>query len=170
MNLKDFSTNKYSKKGLVSLFTDIVDNSSCMKMNIINDTGQFMCFEITDSLGKKYNVRVFFRNISNSGWDDKPEIKRIQIPCLEDVKLPTKNDFSLLCGIGKFDEEYMLAVWDPKNYLTHNTVCSCYVFFSSFIKAKDKGFYHGVNEGKEVMVCNANGFEDMIHEISSRYM
>ena len=170
MQLDNFSTCKYGKKSLISLFTDIVDKSLCKEVRLIDDTGQFVCFEIIDSFEKKYCVHVFFRNISNSGWDDKPEIKRIQIPCLEDIKTPTKHEFSILCGIGKFDEEYMLAVWDPKKYLTHNTVCSCYVFFSSFIKAMNNGFFHGMNEGKEVMVCTASGFEKMIHEISSRYM
>ena len=109
------------------------------------------------------------KNISNSGWSDKPEIKRIQIPKLPVIGRQHKRDFYMLIGLCTYEDTDIMAVWNPQNYLTHNTVCSCYVFFSSLNKAFDNGFFFGKNKGKEVLTCTSKGFNDLIKEISSSY-
>lgn len=147
---------------------DFVNKSSCQSIRLIDD-GAFTKFIILDSDGCEYVVSLFFRNIGGSGWSDKPYIKRIQVPSFTLESKQHRHSFSYLCGYAQYNGKDYYAFWDPENYLTHRTVRSCYLFISSFAKSEEKGYFMGINEGKEVMLCNSSGFEMVLKEISSRY-
>ena len=170
MNLIDFRARKLGKRQLIEIFERIVAEAGYKIVLVSEEECFFKQFVLSNTESSTTQLNVFFRNISTAGWVDKPEIKRIQIPKLPTVARHTKDNISLLCGIGFWDGEPYLAAWDPLNYLTHNTVCSCYVFFSSIEKAQSKGFYNGINEGKEVMVCRYDSFDILLNEIKSRYL
>ena len=170
MNLIDFKARKLGKRQLVEIFEKIDAEAGYRIASVSEKESFFKQFVLSNPEGKNTQLNVFFRNVSTAGWADKPEIKRIQIPKLPNVARHTKDNISLLCGIGFWDEEPYLVTWDPLNYLTHNTVCSCYVFFSSIEKAQIRGFYNGINEGKEVMVCRYDSFDNLLNEVKSRYL
>ena len=163
-------TYKYRKDMLVKEFTNFVNDSNCRSVSVLDSNGQFTRFLVVDSEGIEYRIALFFRNIGGAGWSDKPQIKRIQIPVITLGQSQRKNSFSYLCGFAKYDNKSFFAFWDPENYQTHNTVCSCYIFVSSFEKANKSGAFMGLNEGKEVFLCNSIGFEIILKEISSRYL
>lgn len=163
-------TYKYRKDRLVKEFSIFVNDSKCQSVSVLDSNEQFTSFLVIDSEGTECRVSLFFRNISGAGWSDKPQIKRIQIPVIALNQRQRKNSFSYLCGFAKYDNKPFFAFWDPENYQTHNTVCSCYIFISSFEKANKYGSFMGLNKGKEVFLCNSAGFEKVIKEISSRYL
>ncbi len=169
MELNKLVKKKYSKDERMKVFERIIVDSGCTFERIGPDENQFFETYIIKSDDHIFNVHVYIRSISGAGWSDKPEINRIQIPKIPQIPRQRSIEFRLLCGVATFDGKDIIAIWDPTNYLTHNTVCSCYVFFSSFDKAYLNGYYFGLNKGKEVMTCTAEGFSDLLREISSRY-
>ncbi len=170
--LDKFVPQRLGKERLISIFEKIAKKSGCIivRNNDIEDIGSFLCFSVTTVDGNVFKIHIDIKNISGAGWSDKPEIKRIQIRKLPEIPRQRKNEFYILAGIANYDSTSVLAVWDPMNYTTHNTVCSCYVYISSLEKAKTSDLFFGLNKGKEVMTCSENGFEKLIKEISSRYM
>lgn len=171
MILEEFVTRKLGKEKLINLFMASVKKSGyeITRLEKADDTNPFEPFEIIATDGSKYTIHVCLKNISGAGWSDKPEIKRIQIKQLPELPRQRKKEFYILCGVCAYEETTLLAIWDPANYVTHNTVCSCYVYFSSLEKAMNNGAYHGLNKGKFVMTSREDSFGEVINEISGRY-
>ena len=170
-DLDKFQPQRLGKEKLHSTFQSIALQSNCSisRLEKADDTMPFEPYIIGLDDGRKIKVHIYMKNISGAGWADKPEIKRIQVNKLPDIPIQRKEEFYILCGVCNYDSQDVLATWDPFNYMTHNTCCSCYVYISSLEKAASGGFFHGLNKGKEVMTCSTGHLGDLLREISSRY-
>lgn len=170
-NVDKFLPRRLEKEKLYSIIEDVAQQSDCTIVRIAQSDEQsmFVPYQIHLQNGLSMTVHIYAKNISGAGWSDKPEIKRIQIKKLPNIPRQKKNELYVLCGVCNYGGEDLLAVWDPMNYMTHNTCCSCYVYISSLEKALNTGLFHGLNKGKEVMTCSARHFGDLLNEISSRY-
>ena len=170
-NIDKFQQNRFGRNNLFSLIQNVARSSGCSISWLVTSDmdGVFQPFHIVTPENDSFVVRILPKNISGAGWPDKPEIKRIQVRAFPEIPRQQRDDFRVLCGIGYYDSQYVLAMWDPLNYMTHSTTCSCYVFISSLEKAVVSGSYYGLNKGKEVFTCDSTHFGTMIKEISSRY-
>ena len=171
-SLNEFKSQKLGKEKLCAIFESIALKSGCSvarqeKQDEDNPFEEYL-IEMPDGISLK--VHVLIKNISGAGWADKPEIKRIQVRKLPEIPRQSSKEFFMLCGVCEIGSELILAVWDPNNYTTHSTCCSCYVYFSSFTKAITNGFFYGLNKGKEVMTCSDDHLVELLKEISSRYI
>lgn len=171
MVLEKFVTKRRNKQNLIDLVVKSVECSGCKISRLKKEvsTNPFDPFKVTTEDGNEYIIHIYVKNISGSGWLDKPEIKRIQIKQLPEIPRQRRTEFYILCGVCIYEGITLLAIWDPMNYVTHNTVCSCYVYFSSLNKAMENGTYHGNNKGKFVMTSREDKFQEVLNEISSRY-
>ncbi len=170
-NVEKFQTQRLGKGSLYYIFENMAKHSNCaiIREKQSDDANPFELYSIVLPDGFRIKVHVYLKNITGAGWSDKPEIKRIQIRKPLQLPKQRRDDFYILCGLCNYNSENVLVVWDPWNYMTHKTACSCYVFISSLEKAINGGFFHGLNKGKEVMTCTAQHFGELIREISSRY-
>ena len=170
-DLDKFKPQRLGREKLYSIIENVAARSGCIitRLDKADESMPFEPFSVCFEEGKTIRVHIYAKNISGAGWSDKPEIKRIQVKKLPEIPRQTKDDFYVLCGVCDYDSQVILAAWDPQNYMTHNTCCSCYVYISSLEKAINGGLFHGLNKGKEVMTCSEIHFGDLLKEISSRY-
>jgi len=170
-DLDKFHPQRLGKSSLYSTIEKLAMQAGCVvhKLDYEEEKTPFVPYEFKTENDTLFTVHIYAKNISGAGWADKPEIKRIQIKKLPEIPRQQKKDFYLLCGVCNYNSQSILAVWDPLNYMTHNTCCSCYVYVSSLEKAVKNGLFFGLNKGKEVMTCSYQGFGDLLKEISSRF-
>ena len=170
-DLDKFHPQRLGKSGLYSTIEKMAIQAGCVvhKLDYEEEKTPFVPYEIKIACNTSLTVHIYAKNISGAGWADKPEIKRIQINKLPEIPRQKRNDFYILCGVCNYDSQTVVAAWDPLNYTTHNTCCSCYVYVSSLEKAVRNGLFFGLNKGKEVMTCSDRSFGDLLKEISSRF-
>ncbi len=169
--LEKFHPQRLGKNHLYLAIEKVAKQSGCVirRLDEEQTASPFVPYEIRLKDDISLRVHIYAKNISGAGWSDKPEIKRIQVKKLPEIPRQRWNDFYLLCGVCDYDFQSIVAVWDPLNYTTHNTCCSCYVYVSSLEKAKNNGLFVGLNKGKEVMTCSDQSFGNLLKEVSSRF-
>ena len=113
---------------------------------------------------RRFSLNLFIKNIANSGWADKPYIKRIQVPSLLGKTIPKKgNDsISLFLGIAFVSGDPIFVAWNPFSYVYHKTNRSCYVLVQSLANAFQCGLFKTVDCKKEVVLCTQSNFGRLI--------
>ena len=153
------SLQRFSNKELNEIFLGFIEKSG---FEIISkDIGLISEYVFRDDKDV-YSIRVKLKNISNSGWSNKPFIKRIQTTPLNDIELTKKNSCFMLIGITYFCEKYFLVSWDAARYKNFNTCRSAYVNVSAFDMANKTGLFHCNDFGDNIYVCDEMHFRDLL--------
>lgn len=113
---------------------------------------------------KDFNLKIFSKNICNSGWSDKPEIKRIQIPALTTDYKTTKSECFLLAGLCHYIDKDLLVVWgSPGRYRNYSSIRSAYVDVYSLNSGYEKGFCKvNINRIEFIYICDKEHFKDLV--------
>lgn len=114
--------------------------------------------------GKIIDLHVLIKNVVNSGWSDKPLIKRIQVKSfkIEELQTNTEETCSMFLGIAYANEIPIFIVWNPFMFVYHNTVRSCYIDVELIVRCHYEGLIKTTSSKQKVMLCDPNHFKDMI--------
>ena len=171
---KEVSNIKYDKAIIFTTFEEIFFKESNIELKKFSYNVDTSWRQYDGSFDdKQYSVYLKFKNVTSGGWADKPQIRRIQIARkhLEGIVETKENELSMLVGFLTFKNSPIFCFWNPKRYITHKTVCSCYVNVSSINKAFTDGYYFGHDSGKEVYICNSLNLQRVIKEyINNNYV
>lgn len=113
---------------------------------------------------------VNIRNISSAYLPNKPYIKRRQVGklILEEIPKNENNSLTMLLGVAKIGDSFVLACWNPFYFVGHATNRSCYVLEDSMTTAICEGLYDGVDCKTPVLVCSENRFSDLLEIYKER--
>ena len=152
-----------SLKQRVDLIKEFLLRSNVELFSAEETENGFVKFDIKN--GKDvFSLHILPKNIVNSGWAEKPYIKRIQVMSFlgKNIPLNTKENSSLFLGIAFVNNEPIFAVWNPFAYVYHKTNRSCYVNVDSLALCSREGFIKTVDSKQVVLLCDKNHFGDLI--------
>lgn len=115
---------------------------------------------------KQIKLHFIIKNIVNSGWSWRPDVKRIQISSLAKccLKANTASEITFLIGVYFINEKTVFAVWNPACFTFHSTNRSCYVMKDSLLRASNGEFLYKEDYGQMVFVCLFNQVSKLILE------
>ena len=149
-----------SKKELYS----ILDNFFLNADYTINEV---TCFDhkrkyLLSKNSKNLTVTVLLKNISDCGWKNRKNIKRIQVMKLQGSLKTKINEYFLLLGLTKVDDKFIIVAWNPLKYVYHEKNRSAYVYDNTLFEAKKIGFYHIVQNGEKILACDIDNFTKLL--------
>ncbi len=155
-----------SKNDLLLCFEDVLISSGFVIYNLEMDKNTNFYKFVVNKNKKEFVLFVNISNINEAYIPNKPFIKRRQIGALvlDNIPQNTGNQFSMLCGIKKVDEEIVLCVWNPFYFTNHTKNRSCYVVSDSIYDALKNGIHFGIDCKNTVYLCNRISFEKLFDE------
>lgn len=158
-----------SLKQRIDLFKTFLLESSIDLIQLDNFNDDFTSFTINLD-GKKFKLNLLLKNVVNSGWADKPLIKRIQVKAMTQDQIPINTELScsMFCGFSFVNDEPILSVWNPFMYVFHKTNRSCYVNCNTLALCARDGYIKSVDSNQEVLNCNKNNLKKLILEFINR--
>ena len=116
--------------------------------------------------GKEFSLDLLLKNISNSGWSDKPLIKRIQVRALpvDEIEKNTVRGCSIFIGVAYANESPILVAWNPFMFLYHNTNRSCYIDVKLLASCQHEGFLKATSSNQKVILADTSHFLELIEE------
>lgn len=136
-------------------------------IDLISETqiDSFYHFEILLH-GKKIKICAVLKNVVNSGWSDKPFIKRIQVKRFNSSELlkNTSEGCSLFIGLAYTNEAPIFVCWNPFMFLFHTTNRSCYIDVSLLARCQHEGFISTMSSNQKVILSDTNHFDKMIEK------
>lgn len=114
--------------------------------------------------GKPLSLNILPKNIVNSGWSDKPLIKRIQVQSftMNEIDFNTSNTCSMFVGFAYANESPVFVVWNPFMFVYHKTVRSCYVDVELIARCRHEGFIKTVSSKQKVLLSDTENFGKMV--------
>ena len=106
---------------------------------------------------KNYHLYMYLKNISGAGWEDKPWIKRVQVPNIRlqhpEYYVDTNDNRTLLIlGYYNYDLNPIFVAWDAYGYVMHSTVRSCYVEVDDLVRGYKERYYEGESASQKIWV------------------
>lgn len=118
-----------------------------------------------EDVARKIKVNFICKNITKSGWEDKPDIVRIQIKNISDMFIYTnKNEALLLCGLCEVNDKWLLVVWNAYRYMNHKTNRSCYVYKDSLKNCYENGYGFFRDFNQETWICDEYHFNLLVRD------
>jgi hypothetical protein len=151
-----------SSKELTLVLQEIINKSGFIITSFSQNENGFNQIGIKNK--HDFNLNVNIRNIASAYLPNKPHIKRRQVGKMhfDTIPINQQKQLSMLLGVGRVNDRYVLACWNPFYFLDHSTNRSCYVLQESLEFANENGLYDGIDCKTPVLVCSENGFEKLI--------
>lgn len=151
-------------KQRIDLIKDFLLRSNIQLNNVEEVEYGFIKFNINLN-GKNMSLHILPKNIVNSGWSDKPYIKRIQVMSFlgKNIPMNTRESVSMFLGIAFANEQPIFAVWNPFSYVYHKTNRSCYVNINSISLCFEEGFIKSIDSKQVVLLTDKSHFGDLIN-------
>lgn len=157
---------KFSSQSLLYFFDKTLLDSGFDIIKINNKNPNPYVISIRDMRTlKEYDLVVIIKNITGSGWRDKPRIKRIQVGNTNDYIETIKSQFDfenpifLLIGYYNHDQNPIYVSWDYYRYDDHETLRSCYINNDTLIRGYNLNYFETVNANQKVWVFEGEVFE-----------
>ena len=114
--------------------------------------------------GRRISLNILPKNIVNSGWSDKPLIKRIQVQSfkMEEIDINKSDLCSMFVGFAYANESPIFVVWNPFMFVYHKTVRSCYVDVELIARCQHEGFVKTTSSKQKVLLSDVEHFGEMI--------
>ena len=145
---------------------DIV-KSFCLESNIEilkiqeNKTLSFTEFDILFQ-ENNYKLFLYLKNIVNSGWSNKPHIKRIQIKAFREIPENKDGCLCALVGICNGKKGPILAFWNPFLYTFHKKNRSGYLLTEQLEETEMNDFLETEYADKKILLCQSSGFRKLL--------
>lgn len=119
----------------------------------------------------KVKIYCITKNIVNSGWADKPLIKRIQLSKFDSSLLPisTFKETAIIIGYIHILDKDMFIFWSFYRNISHNTNRSCYVTVKSLFKGYLDGFYRPFESGQNVWITDSLNIKKALYDYMKRH-
>ena len=162
----EFMLDMLNKKQLYDIFNSFILDSNFAIENSSYET-EPSYLKIYDGV-RRFDLYFILKNISNSGWKEKNEIKRIQVGNVKEGLVTTnKIRTHMLCGIVGYKDKYILVVWNSYLYTNHSTNRSCYVHADTIKKCYDRGYVFSHEFDQEIWLCDSSKFGLLIRDYVS---
>ena len=166
--IKDKPDITFCKKELLNKFQEFIYISGYFIMKKSNLSS--VPYDIYISNGKyNYRMLMYFKNITGSGWSNKPNIRRVQVSNVRNDDIDkyintTDNSFLVILGYYNFDNNPIMVAWNAYNYVYHNTQRSCYIDIDSLQKGYNNGYYKTICSNQSVWIFTPTYFEKFIED------
>ena len=161
---KNVTTYRHGKKTLYDIFTKFLNNAN-MELVKIEDSHVAFANKFTiNKNGQHFELHLILKNLCDSGWKEKPWIKRIQIGHIENLPETTEKQAFMLAGIGFYNDKPLFVLWNGLRYIYHKTIRSAYVDVSSLEKALQKGYHYCNDYNNEIFICTEQNFEILFNK------
>jgi len=152
--------------------TDILDvfHNSLIKSgynNVEHENSRIEQFELFKIDGlHELKLHIIAKNITKSGWIDKPLIRRVQIGPIQSTQLPvsTLNESAFILGVIKIIDKYIFTVWSVYENFSHNTNRSCYVKIPNLFKAYIDGYYKCEDSSQMIWISDESNLNKLIFD------
>lgn len=161
---KDIIDNsKLALKQRIDLIKECLLRSNIELFNILETENGFFRFDVKCS-GTYFSLHILPKNIVNSGWAEKPYIKRIQVMSFfgKNIPMNTNENSSIFLGVAFVNSQPIFAVWNPFSYVYHKTNRSCYVNVNSLALCFREGFIKTVDSKQTVLLCDKHHLGELI--------
>ena len=109
-----------------------------------------------------YKLFLYPKNIVDSGWSNKPHIKRIQIKAFNTIPENKEGNLCALVGICNGDNGPVLAFWNPFLYTFHKKNRSGYLLLEQLEEADESGFLETEYADKKILICSSTSFDKLL--------
>src|SRR5690554_6067570 len=122
-------------------------------------------YEITLRKISNYKIYLFLRNVSNAGWSDKPEKRRVQVTAFDVKKLPPtgKHVTAMILGVQEIFDRFIFVAWDIYKYGGHATNRSCYINTTNIYNAFLRGFITTMDQSQKVWLADSYNLDKLIN-------
>ena len=163
---------KYSPDELSNAFLKGLVNSDVTVLEFKRiETGKVFLKVVINE--KEYVLKVLLRNITNAGWKEKLDMKRIQVPNLElditeflEFRVPV---YHLIVGMYNFDDNPIFVAWDANRHLNKETIRSFYVNIDTLLEGYNKEYFTEDYASQKIWVFKNNKFKEYITDYCSYY-
>ena len=130
----------------------------------------FSAFTISQD-NEQIELSINIGNIGSSYLPNKPYILRRQVRKMTFEEIPDnkRNEISMLIGITKISDKFIIACWNPFYFIGHSTNRSCYILNDSLMIAYLKGIYDGIDCKTPVLACSEENFGKLLKIYIGRY-
>ena len=170
MENSSYVIDKLNKKQLLDIFDSFLLESNFAIENKSYESN-LLNVKLNDG-ARKFDLYFILKNISSGGWKDNSDIKRIQVGNIKDKLVTTnKKRTHMLCGLIRYENKYILVVWNSYIYTSHNTNRSCYVYSNTIKKCYETGYVFSHEFDQEIWLCDSSKFGLLIRDyISYNYV
>lgn len=163
MSDKLIITEKLNKQQLNDIFCEFLKCSE-FKIQKFDSTKNSSVVFIDDGV-RKFELHYILKNISTGGWKEIKNIYRIQIGTIKDDLVYTNRIRThMLCGLVKYDNKFIMVVWNSYLYTNHNTNRSCYINVESIEKCAIRGYCLVKEFDQEIWLCDKEHFGLLIRD------
>ena len=154
---------KLNKKQLNDVFNDFLMSSELGIMSFDYSKDPYV-IKLSDGV-RKFELHYVLKNISTGGWKEYGNIKRIQIGSIKEGLVYTNRIRThMLCGLVRYDDDYILVVWNSYLYTSHNTNRSCYITEESIVKCTKRGYIMVHEFDQDIWLCDKKHFGLLIRD------
>lgn len=157
----------YKKADLQGKFEDFLCGEKFLVEWTDRKESPYKCTIENDS--EKYTLYMYLKNISGAGWENKPWIKRVQVPNIR-IQHPeyyvetNENKTLLVLGYYNYDSNPIMVAWNAYDFVMHTTVRSCYVEVDDLIRGYEEKYYCGECSGERIWVFTPGNFVKFLKE------
>lgn len=166
MSLKVIVENgNFSKTQMIDIIKKYLLLSDIQLLDVLNKSNNFVQFDVFIN-DKIISLNMFLKNISNGGWKEKVDKKRIQVPAknIRDLEMNTDIFCNMLVGFCIVNNKPLIAVRNPFRYMFHKTNRSCYTNVFDIATSYTKGFYSAKEAQKTVYYSDATHLKTLIEK------
>ncbi len=169
VDLTRVKTERLPKKQLLQLFTFFMLNTDMKIEKSVNNKGLGTVDFICNSIHGAVTIHTMLKNVSGAGWSWRPEIKRIQVKGMQWDSIPaiSNQEFFLLGGFTKVDDEPIFVCWNIFSYTAHKTNRSCYVSVEHLVECKEKGFIRTFDANNRIYMATQQNFRTLLETFIS---
>ena len=113
---------------------------------------------------QEFRLYLYLKNIVNSGWSNKPHIKRIQIKAFNEIPENKEGNLCALVGICNGTNGPIVAFWNPFLYTFHKKNRSGYLLTEHLEEADEYGYLETEYADKKILVCSSTSFSKLLEK------
>ena len=121
---------------------------------------------------KTFTLFMYLKNISGAGWENKPWIKRVQVPNIrhhnpEYYVSTNAKQTMVIIGYYNYDDNPLFVAWDAYDYVMHSTVRSCYVEVDDLLRGYEEEYFSGECSKQRIWVFKPEYLRRFLNEYIS---
>lgn len=153
---------EFSSKQRIDIIKQFCASSNIDIIQIKEDkTISFVEFDVLIN-AQVFKLFLYLKNIVNSGWSNKPYIKRIQIKAFDTIPENKNGKICALVGICNGTNGPIVAFWNPFLYTFHKKNRSGYLLVEQLEEADNNGFLETEYADKKILICSSTSFYKLL--------
>lgn len=154
---------KYSKIQLIREFENFVNINGYTVVGHVDIKSSPYVLNISKG-NFIYKIIMYYKNITGAGWNDKPNIRRVQVTNVRNADInkyisTSSNSLFVIFGYYNFDDNPIMVAWNAYNFVYHTTTRSCYVSIDLLVEGYKQGFIKTCYSKQQIWIFTPDNFE-----------